>query len=232
MDRLDVIRERLGGRGTYLEIGVAGGQVFWNVQADTRIGVDPAFGGRKLNWLAKIMPAKRKLGRRGTLLYRETSDQFFGRAEVRSLRLDCVLVDGLHTADQAYRDVQHALELLTPSGLIVMHDCNPQTETAALPSRDDARARPDYNKIWNGNVWQAVVRLRTRSDVRVRVLDADHGLGLVTHGQPDDVLALSLAEIEQLTYAEFAADRRHLLNLVPDQPTSGTALDTTVHPDM
>ena len=49
----------------------------------------------------------------------------------------------------------------------------------------------------------------------MRVLDADQGLGLVTREQPDDVLALSDGEIEQLTYADLVADRGRLLNLVP-----------------
>lgn len=213
MNRLDVINRQLGGDGCYLEIGVRGGEVFWQVRARTRIAVDPAFVGRKLNRLTRLTPLKTATGLwTRTLLFSEPSDKFFERRQLLDrIRLDCVLVDGLHTAEQAYRDVEHSLKWLAPDGMIVMHDCNPQSETAALPSMDDAKTRPDYTGVWNGDVWRAVLRLRTRTDLNVRVLDCDHGLGIVTRGEPDSLL--TDAEASTPSYAEFSADRARLLNL-------------------
>jgi hypothetical protein len=217
-----VINEHLArSAGRYLEIGVRSGFVFWQARARAKVGVDPALVGRRLNWMSTITTLKCRLGvRTGSFLFSETSDDFFARRRPTLTRcnFDCVLVDGLHTADQAYRDVCNALEYLTPGGLIVMHDCNPKTETAALPSLAEARGRPDFDGGWNGTVWQAVVRLRTRADVVVEVIDSDEGLGLVTRGEPRDTLQLSDAEIDALTYADLRADRVRLLNLV--QPPS------------
>ena len=107
------------------------------------------------------------------------------------------------------------LQCLAPGGLIVMHDCNPRTLGAAAPSLEEAEANPDDAGWWNGDVWKAVVRLRTLADIRVRVLDADEGLGLVTPGTPDSVLQLSDAEINRLSFADLEQDRAELLNLVP-----------------
>ena len=149
--------------------------------------------------------------RTGVLLYQETSDAFFARNP--KWQFDCVLIDGLHTAEQAYSDALNALEHLAPGGLIVMHDCNPKTETAALPRWEDAVARPDFANTWNGTAWKALVHLRTRPDLRVRVLDCDQGLGLVTRGTPDAVLSFSEEEISAMSYADLSADRERLLNL-------------------
>jgi len=215
MDRLTVINEQLAGRGRYLEIGVRGGATFWKVKARTRIGVDPAFVGRKLAAAAKLSAVKRAVGvQSGTVLYPETSDAFFGRqGAVRNWQFDCVLIDGLHTAEQAYRDADNALQRLATGGLVAMHDCNPQTETAGLPSIEQARRRSDYSGVWQGTVWQAVVKLRTRSDLTVQVLDTDYGLGLVTRDASASPLAMSDTQIAALTYSDLAEHRADLLNL-------------------
>lgn len=214
MDRVDVVNEHLRGRGVYLEIGVNAGSAFWRVDADTRIGVDPAFIGRKLNGLAAATPWKLRLGmRRGVILFAETSDRFFDVHSRRFGRIDCVLVDGLHTADQAYRDVVNALNWLADDGVIVMHDCNPTSETLAMPTREEASLRPDYTGAWNGDVWRAVLRLRTRTDLEVRVLDCDHGVGIVSRGTPSVPLSMADSEIAAMTYAQLAGDRQRLLNL-------------------
>jgi hypothetical protein len=215
IERLTVINEQLAGRGTYLELGVRGGATFWKIKARTRIGVDPAFLGRKLAAAVKLSALKRAAGvRSGTMLYPETSDAFFRRHRaIANWRFDCVFIDGLHTAGQAYRDADNALQSLATGGLVVMHDCNPQTETAGLPSAEQARRRPDYRGVWQGTVWQAIVKLRTRSDLTVQVLDADYGLGLVTRVPTVSPLALSDAQIAALTYSDLAEHRAELLNL-------------------
>ena len=212
MHRIDVINKQLSGDGCYLEIGVHEGGTFWGVKARTRIGVDPAFRGRRLPVVLPLTRIRRAMGARtGVLLYQETSDAFFSRAP--DWQFDCVLIDGLHTAEQAYTDTLNALEHLAPGGLIVIHDCNPKTETAALARWEDAVARPDFANLWNGTVWKALVRLRTRTDLKVRVLDCDQGLGLVTRDAPESVLSFSEQEISTLGYADLAADRERLLNL-------------------
>ena len=97
-----------------------------------------------------------------------------------------MLVDGLHTAEQAYRDVDHALEHLAPGG---DRDARLQSAIGDEGTADDAGSQgsnlPDWDGYWNGDVWKAVMRLRTREDINVAVMDCDHGLGIVTRGVPD-----------------------------------------------
>ena len=221
VDRAQLVRAFLASRRdpSYLEIGVRGGANFRTISAQTRIGVDPALLGRRRNALATVSAMKARAGlHRGTFLFSSTSDDFFARRSAFIRRLsgfDCVLVDGLHTAEQAFRDVVNALEVLRPQGLIVMHDCNPRSETAALPSLDDASERADFAGTWNGDVWKAVVKLRTRRDLTVSVLDCDHGLGVVRRGEPSDPLEMSEGALSAMTYADLDGARETLLELVP-----------------
>ena len=217
-DRIRVINDLLEGRGTYLEIGVRGGGTYWNIQAETRVGVDPAFVGRKFRATVPASQfAYRYLGKReGTLLFPKTSDDFFADDVERVLRgrlFDCAFVDGLHTADQAYRDVDNALQWISPSGTVVMHDCNALNEADQLPTEEEARAHPEFLR-WNGPVWRAVLRLRLRTDLDVKVLDTDTGLGIVRFGQASQPFSLTGDEVDAITYDEFAARRAELLNLV------------------
>lgn len=213
--RVDVIRELLAvTRGaSYLEIGVRDGICFEAVDAPTRVAVDPAFAFRVpvVAWLrTHVLRATT-----GTLFFRTTSDRFFRGPARRLGTFAVVFVDGLHTAEQSHRDVLNALERLEQGGVIVVHDCSPESAAAAAPTLAEAMSMPGYLKRWNGDVYRTIVRLRTRSDLRVVVLDADEGLGLVTRGRNDDPLRLSDADVDALTYDDLARDRRRLLGLRP-----------------
>ncbi len=61
-----------------------------------------------------------------------------------------------------------------------------------------------------------MVQLRsTRHDLRIAVLNCDHGVGVVRKGSPESRLTYSPTQIEALDYADLAADRDRLLNLKP-----------------
>jgi len=222
MDRIEVVNavlEHVGGDGVYLEIGVQRGDAFRRVRAPVRIGVDPKFGDATLWAMARLGPLRARFGpQSGQFLFSCTSDQFFRtrRKLLGRSPLACVLVDGLHTADQAFRDIGNSLEFLGERGVIVVHDCNPQSEGAALPTLGMAFRHPEFTGEWNGDVWKAIVRLRaTRSDLRICVLDCDQGIGLVRTGEPEVPFALSEAAIDALTYLDLDANRGTLLNLRP-----------------
>jgi hypothetical protein len=213
--RIDVVRAALaatGGQQRYLEIGVKDGACFHAVDAPTKVGVDPAFAFR----LALGARLRAALGRRsGTLYFEETSDSFFARRAARLAPFDVVFVDGLHTYDQAYRDVVSSLERLADGGVVLVHDSNPASAAAAAPTLEQAARTEGFVGEWNGDVYRAIVRLRTRDDLRVDVLDCDQGIGLVRRGVPDVRVRLSEAEIEKLTFDDLARDRPGLLGLRP-----------------
>jgi glycosyltransferase involved in cell wall biosynthesis len=214
------VLDRIGG-GTYLEIGVRRGRSFAPISARRKIGVDPRLPLTPLRRLGHLL-ARRLPGSRSPLWFGLTSDAFF-RRHARLLAgspIDVALVDGLHTYEQALRDVDHCLEHLSPGGVVVMHDCNPTTPAMAhpAPSVEAVRALglPGWDGRWCGDVWKAVVHLRSlREDLRVFVLDCDYGVGVVTRGVPESRLGYSPAEVAALGYADLEANRTELLNLRP-----------------
>jgi hypothetical protein len=213
VNRIDVVRAALAAAGgSYLELGVRDGACFHAVQAPTMVAVDPRFAF-SVPWRSRL--ARLRRGRTGRLYFPLTSDAFFARHARRLAPFGVVFVDGLHTYDQAHRDVVNALAVLLPRGVVVVHDCNPVTAAAAAPTLEQAARQPGYGGEWNGDVYKAIAHLRTREDLRVHVLDCDHGVGLVTRGAPAERLDLTPAQIEQLTYEDLDADRARLLGLRP-----------------
>lgn len=217
MNRLQAVQSSLdrSGGGTYLEIGVAWGWALCRVRATRKIGVDPKF---------RMGPFASRGAHRGTRelhLMEMTSDDFFaGHAHLLHGGLDAALVDGQHTYEQSLKDVEHCLNYLNDDGTIVMHDCNPATESQGLPveSFREFRERYPMRIFWCGDVWKTIVHLRsTRDDLRVAVLDCDFGVGLIRKGIPDSRLAYSMEQIVEMTFADLDAHRAELLNLRPPE---------------
>jgi hypothetical protein len=102
---------------------------------------------------------------------------------------------------------------MTDDGVIIMHDCNPAKKEHA-GTFEEWRSKGSGD--WNGDVWKAIVHLRSlRDDINVFVLDSDFGLGVVTKGKPENKLSFTEKEIQELTYEDFAAHRTEWLNLKP-----------------
>ena len=200
----------LGGQN-YLEIGVSQGRTLIPTRAKLKIGVDPK----------PKMPIGADLRSSESLvLYRMTSDEFFLRAPsiLQNKKIDVALVDGLHTYEQAYKDVLNCLDVLSPRGVIVMHDCSPPSARLATPASSISEALKtfpdDGDRRWSGDVWKAVLLLRSlHTDIRTFVLDSDFGLGIVTRGQNSNPLPLSLSEIEAMGYQDLDTQREYLLDL-------------------
>lgn len=222
MNRFDVIQQIIAKRKTrnYLEIGVKKGKLFLKVKARKKVAVDPIFKIRPRQKIkACLSDAKNVFNE----YFEMTSDSFFEKHRGRLLRLkglDVAFIDGLHTYAQTLKDVTNCLAYLNPDGVIAMHDCNPATAAQAVPadSREQAANMdiPNQTKEWNGDVWKTIALLRsTRKDLKICVLDCDHGIGIITRGRPETMLDHSPETVDLLGYDELAKDREHILNLQP-----------------
>lgn len=179
---------RKHGYKTYLEIGVntprQPGYNWKNIDISLKHGVDPA---EKVNAMFKM-----------------TSDEFFARHV--SMKYDIIFVDGLHIFDQAYRDIMNSLKWLTEGGTIVVHDCNPLSESTQHPIHTPG--------IWLGDVWKAILKLRMeRSDLSIYTVDTDFGCGIIQRGSqklfhPND----QKADIYSFDFLD--ANRKEILNLI------------------
>ena len=154
MRRTDIIQSLIDkiGAKKYLEVGVSAGENFREIKCDTKVGVDP-----EPNTPATI---------------HVTSDDFF---KTNKEKFDVIFIDGLHHADQVYRDIANALLCLNDDGYIVCHDMNPELE--------QHQVIPFNGGIWNGDCWKAYVQLRQeRDDLAMYVVDTDYGCGVIKKG--------------------------------------------------
>ena len=167
-----------------LEIGVFYARDNFNkIKIEYKVGVDPWKEGRS----------------EGT--FTMTSDEFF---ELTNDKFDSVFVDGLHHADQVYKDILNSLEVLNEGGTIVCHDMNPQ--------KYDHQIIPQSPGLWNGDCWKAFVQLRMeRNDLKMCVIDADWGLGIIQRGSQKKL------EKGELTYDNFDKNRNEWLNLLSEK---------------
>lgn len=186
-DLLNYLAAKIGAR-TYLEIGVSDPYAnFDRIRIRQRHGVDP--------------------NPRAPLTHKMTSDEFFATLHPDAC-YDLVFVDGLHLAEQAERDILNALDHLSPGGVIVVHDCNPASEKEQGEEYDGVAT-------WSGTTWKAWVKLRaTRPDLTMRVVDIDHGCGVIQRGSQEPARVQSV-RYDELSYALLEERRVDVLNLIP-----------------
>ncbi len=201
--RTEIINFLLGTRGniqtTYLEIGVRNPtHNFDKIRATHKYSVDPGveFAENPVDFKLK-------------------SDDFFlqlreGKILDLNTRFDVIFVDGLHTAEQTDRDISNSLEFISDEGFVVMHDCNPPTESHARETYD-YWASPALD-FWSGTTWKAFFKHRTRKDIYSCCLDTDWGIGILSKsvnlGSPSEV------KNEFFEYSVFDQYRKESLNLI------------------
>jgi hypothetical protein len=166
---------------TYLEIGVADGENFRSIQIEHKDGVDP--GGGAAN-------------------YQMSSDEFFSE---NSNTYDIIFIDGLHLSDQVLRDIRNSLNCVSQNGLIVMHDCLPQTYMQQV-----SYIVPGS---WNGDVWKAAAHVRMEiENVHFCVVDMDWGCGILTPNSSQTLFPYTPKE--QLDWNFYQLNRNTLLNVL------------------
>lgn len=107
--------------------------------------------------------------------HRLTSDEFFRLHGTE--RYDVVFLDGLHTYEQTHTDVVNALRCVGKGGWIALHDMIP---------RDWLEEHiPRLSASWSGDVWKVAFELAASADIDFKLLEIDHGVG-VLHALKDD----------------------------------------------
>ena len=153
----------------YLEIGCDRDQLFSRIKLKNKIGVDPYSGGN----------------------VRKTSDDFFLE---NNKTFDLVFIDGLHTYSQVKKDILNSVKFLNTNGIILVHDC--------LPDTMSKQAVPRYKMQWNGDVWKAIVDLRQNPDLDIYTCEMDQGIGIIKKNNNTSILKLS-TEIDKLKFKDY-----------------------------
>jgi len=135
--------------------------------------------------------------------FRGTSDEFFSRNKDM---FDCVFIDGLHTYDQVLKDVKNSLKFLDNNGIIILHDC--------LPISINHQRVPRTRYTWNGDVWKAIVELRTHKNLEVFTVEADQGLGVIKKKNNSDILILEDVDFSKLSFKFYYNNYKKIMRTI------------------
>lgn len=164
----------------YLEIGCDKDQLFSKISLKKKIGVDPYSGGN----------------------IRKTSDDFFLS---NNKTFDLVFIDGLHTYTQVKKDILNSIKFLNHNGIILVHDC--------LPDTMSKQAVPRYKMQWNGDVWKAIVDLRQDPNLDIFTCEIDQGISVIKKKRNSSVLKLS-TEINKLKFKDFYYNYKEFMRVI------------------
>mgnify|MGYP000974485088 CR=1 FL=1 len=108
-------------------------------------------------------------------------------------------------------DIENSLKHLNEGGTIVLHDCNPPTESHAL---EYVVHEPPALGNWNGTVYKSLIKLKLyRYDLTLTTVDEDWGVGILTHKVNNDILVSEYPENE---WEFFNKHRAYILNLISE----------------
>lgn len=133
---------------SYLEIGIYEGENYSKINIDRKVGVDPNCGIEGVR--------------------REFSDDFFKN---NTEKFDLIFVDGDHSYQQVKKDVENALNAITPNGMVVMHDTCPPTIAHAGRYREGE---------WCGDAYKVAIEQNNSPYANVITWKNDFGVTLIT----------------------------------------------------
>jgi hypothetical protein len=164
----------------YLEIGCDKNQLFSKVNINNKIGVDPVSGGN----------------------VRKTSDDFF---KENKSSFDIVFIDGLHTYEQVKKDILNSVNCLLDEGIILVHDC--------MPDSLGKQAVPRYKMQWNGDVWKAIVDLRQQENLEIYTCEIDQGIGVISKKKNTSILKLD-KPINKLKFKDYFNNYKEYMRVI------------------
>ena len=179
MNRWDIINHYIQKYNfkTFLEIGHANGEGFNNVVCEVKESIDPDASCNAT--------------------YQITSDEFFKQYDKK---YDIIFIDGLHECSQVDRDIKNSLKHLNKAGVIVMHDCHPDSE--ACQRKDFVSHQNGEN--WTGDTWKAYVKNRAELPYEMYVWDNDCGCEIIDTNVNKITNTTNLpTDMEKLTYEDF-----------------------------
>lgn len=135
--------------------------------------------------------------------FKGTSDNFFS---INKEKFDCIFIDGLHEYNQVLRDIKNSLNFLNNNGVILIHD--------TLPPNIHQQAVPRYKKTWNGDVWKAIVKLRTNENYDIVTCKIDQGLSIIRKIKNKKILNLKIKDYNKLKFKDFFYNYEEYMRIV------------------
>lgn len=160
---------------SFLEIGTYKGETQKTVICENKISVDPDISCNAT--------------------FQITSDKFF---KEHSEKFDIIFIDGLHECNQVDRDIKNSLEHLNVGGVIIMHDCHPNSEKC----QQHLDVYPGGE--WTGDCWKAFVKNRAELPYEMYVWDNDWGCGVIdTNKKKVSDTSKLPTDMDKMSYKDF-----------------------------
>lgn len=198
-ERLNALAE-LNHAQRYLEVGVCDADTFDRVCVAHKVGVDPHF---------RFDPETRRAP--GVELHAVPSDDYFKALPGDAPPFDLIFLDGLHTFEQTWRDLQASLRVSHARTIWVLDDTCPDSALSADPEMTRSiatkRALGVPDRGWMGDVFKVVAAVHdTLPDLRLRTF-ANLGQTVLWRAPRDAFAPVwgSLDAIAALTYEDFVA---------------------------
>ena len=131
------------------------------------------------------------------------SDQFF---KINKKKYDCIFIDGLHTYEQVKKDIVNSINCVDENGIIFIHDC--------LPNNVYEQNVPRSTYIWNGDVWKAIVEMRTKEDFQTYTINADYGIGVILKKKNQNLLKINETNFKKLKFKDFFYNYKKWMNII------------------
>ena len=126
--------------------------------------------------------------------------------KINKKKYDCIFIDGLHTYEQVIKDITNSLNCINQNGIIFVHDC--------LPNNVYEQNVPRSTYVWNGDVWKAIVEMRTKKDVQTYTINADYGIGVILKKKNQDTLYINETNFKKLKFKDFYYNHKNWLNII------------------
>ena len=99
-------------------------------------------------------------------------------------KFDLVFVDSWHEYTNSRDDIALALRLVAPKGVVLLHDCNPESAEKARPKLPEECVKGQCDRQWNGETYAALIdRFLGANDADYVTIDDDHGCGMILPGR-------------------------------------------------
>lgn len=142
---------------------------------------------------------------------RASSNNFFIK---NKNTFDIIFIDGLHHYNQVLTDINNSLNILNNNGFILVHDCLPRTLAQ--------QAVPRYRGSWQGNVWKAIVELRTKENLDIITCKIDFGVAIIRKKKNQNLLKIDCVDFSKLKFKDYYYNHNKLMNIISYKNTLET----------
>mgnify|MGYP000892837640 FL=1 len=142
---------------------------------------------------------------------RASSNNFFIK---NKNTFDIIFIDGLHHYNQVLTDINNSLNILNNNGFILVHDCLPRTLAQ--------QAVPRYRGSWQGDVWKAIVELRTKENLDIITCKIDFGVAIIRKKKNQNLLKIDCVDFSKLKFKDYYYNHNKLMNIISYKNTLET----------